>query len=174
MSFSSLQPFTLNRRQLRAPLGALRLIAVTACAAAALQFIVPMLTRLALNGGRIFYSDEYFTLWGSVLPWPVFHVPGWLTIATVAIGSIAGGAYLYLGGAQVGFDVPYIIVLSVLLLGLFPWAIACFGVDPTGILHTPGEDGFPVGWHWLATPLVLLVPLGAVLGRIRHSQQKAA
>lgn len=170
MAFTSLQPFALHRDTLPAPLGLLRLIAVSACAGLALQWILPMLTRLTLNGGRVNYSDE--VKWDSVLTWPVFHVPGWLTIATIIIGSIAGGTYLLLGGSLVSFDVPYIIVLSILLLGLFPWAIACFEMDPTGVLRTPGEYSFPVAWHWVATPLVLLVPLGTVLGRVLENRER--
>ncbi|MGM1016124.1 MAG: hypothetical protein ACQEW8_01120 [Actinomycetota bacterium] len=167
MPFSTLQPFSLNRRRLSQPLGLLRLITLICCLAAALQLLLPAVTRLALNGGRVFYGDEQMSLWGAVLPWPVFHVPAWLTILTVAVGSIAGGLYLFLGGRRVSFDTAYIVTMGLLLFGVFPWAIAALGMDASGIISTPGEDGYPIGWHWISVPLVVLLPLGALLGRTR-------
>lgn len=166
MAFSSLHPFALNRGALPPVLGWLRLIAMTASAAVALQWILTMALRLALNAGRVYYSDETHSLWGEVLPFPVVSVPAWLTLTCVVVGCAAAGGYLALGAGRVRDDMPYTLVVTVLLCGAFPWAIAGFDADPSGVIFTPGPEGYPIGWHWAATPAVLLVIGGAVVGGV--------
>lgn len=126
-----------------------------------------MISRVALNGGRVYENDEYFSLWDQLLPWPVFSVPAWLTIGTVAVACIAAALYLYRGGSRVLADMPYVVIVTAGLCLVFPWIIAALNADPSGVLSTPGEDGYPIGWHWLSTPSVLLVLLGAFLGSRR-------
>lgn len=167
MAFSSLRPFTLNQRALPRDLGVLRLVALSATAFVALQWIATMLSRVVFNGGRVYESDETFSLWPSIMPWPVFSVLAWLTIVSVSIGCLAAAAYLYRGGPLVRKDMPYVVVVTAGLCGGFPWLIATFNSDPTGIILTPGENGYPIGWHWIATPLALFVVLAAITGARR-------
>ena len=167
MAFSSLNPFSLNPRALPRQLGVLRLVALLATFATALQWIVPAGARIILNAGRIYYSAEAHSLWGEVLPWPVLSVPAWLTMATVSIACLAGAAYLALGAEHVRADVPYVLGVVVGLNVLFPIFIAAFEPDPSGSFRTPGADGYLMGWHWLASPLALLVVAGAVVGAVR-------
>lgn len=172
MAFSSLQPFTLNRGTLPRRLGVLRLIAMSASAVVALQWILPMVLRLAFNGGRVYQSDEIHSLWGPLVPFPVVSVPAWLTILSVAVACISAAAYFAIGSGRVAFDMPYVLAITVLMCGVFPWAIAGFDADPTGIVRTPGPDGYPVGWHWIATPLVLLPIAAAVVGSIAARRER--
>ncbi|MGX1695227.1 hypothetical protein ACWIBQ_07610 [Microbacterium keratanolyticum] len=168
MPFSSLHPLRTNARALPRTLGVLRLVAMVATIATALQWIVPAGARLIFNAGRVYYSNEPFSLWGEVLPWPVLSVPAWMTISTVTIACVAAFLYLLLGGTQVRKDVPFTVIVVGGFAVLFPLAIATFDPDPTGVISTPGPDGYPIGWHWLASPLSLLVVLGAILGRNRR------
>lgn len=143
------------------------MIAMLATLATALQWIVPAGARIALNAGRIYYSGEPHSLWGEVLPWPVLSVPAWMTITTVTIACVAGGAYLALGGATLRADLPFFLVVVVGFNVVFPLFIASFEPDPTGAITTADPGGYPIGWHWLASPLVLLVVAGAIIGAAR-------
>lgn len=167
MAFTSLSPFSLNSRRLPGIRGVLRMVTMLATLATALQWIVPAGARIALNAGRIYYSGEPHSLWGEVLPWPVLSVPAWMTITTVTIACLAGGAYLALGGTALRADMPFVVVVVVVFNVLFPFFIACFEPDHTGAIRTPGPGGYPIGWHWLASPLVLLVIAGAIIGAVR-------
>ncbi len=175
MAFTRRNPFSLHRGSLPPRLGVLRLIFMCAAAAGALQLLLPVFVRLALGGGRVFYGDDEHSLWGAALPWPILSIPAWLTVATALIGCVAGSAYLILGAADTADDIPYVTVLAVLFFGVFPWFIAALDTDPGGLISTPGAEGYPIGWHWLATPLVLLVIAGAIIGGVKaHRAQDDA
>lgn len=52
---------------------------------------------------------------------------------------------------------PYVSLVSLLIFGGFPWAIAALDTDPTRIVRTPGPEGYPIGWHWALSPVAAVV-----------------
>lgn len=170
-AFTDLPPLRRNRERLGNGGGTLRLVWILCAMFVAAQFLVPLIARVALNGGRVFPADEEGSLWGSVVADRVLAVPAWLTIATVAVGAIAAVWYLVTGAAAAK-DAAYVGLLSLLFFGGFPWAIATLDEDPSGVLHAPGDDGFPMGWHWIVSPLGILVLVVAIVVSAVHRQKK--
>lgn len=165
--FTDLSPVTRNRARLPGGLGRIRLVFTVCAMFAAAQFIVPLVARLALNGGRVWPTDDEHSLWGSVIDDRVLSVPAWLTVATGAVGMAAALVYLLRGRSAVGADAPYVSLVSLLLFGGFPWAIAALDADPTGIIRTPGPEGYPIGWHWVLTPLAAVVLIVGIVASVR-------
>ena len=155
--FTDLSPVSRNRSRLPARAGTLRLVFTFCAMFAAAQFLLPLIGRTALNGGRVWPNDEVHSLWGSVLDERVLVVPALLTILTGAVGMLAAVWYLVSGGRAAAADAAYVSLVSLLVFGMFPWAIAGLDEDPSGILRTPGPGGYPLGWHWLVTPLAVVV-----------------
>ncbi|WP_336645005.1 hypothetical protein [Microbacterium sp. USHLN186] len=172
MPFSTLPNFGLNRSGLPTRLGVLRLVAVLATLATFGQWIVPVVARGIFNGGRIYYSNEPSKLYDSLLPWPVLSVPAWLTIVTglLAIGSAC--AYLLLGGLEISSDISFMF-FATSLAGVFPIFIAAFEKDPTGVIRTPGADGYPIGWHWVVTPFLLVLLVVTLVAAARMKRLRA-
>ncbi|WP_194410062.1 hypothetical protein [Microbacterium cremeum] len=178
VGFTDISPLRLNRRRMPRTAGILRLVFVIAAILAAAQWIVPAGARLILNAGQLYPTDEASAVTDALVPFPAMSVPAWLTIATGLIGMAAAAAYLLVRGNAAGDDAAYVSLVSLMMFGLFPWAIAAFDADPTGIIWTPGPDGYPIGWHWLASPLALVVlVLGIVTavraGRARRREREA-
>lgn len=173
MPFSTLPNFGLNRNWLPLRLGVLRLIAVLATIATIAQWIVPVVVRLIFSGGRIYYPNEYFSLWEPVLQWPVLSVPAWLTITTglIAIGSAS--TYLLLGGLEIADDIPFLTLTPFFACAGFPIFIAAFEMDPTGIFSTPGPDGYPIGWHWIVSPFAFVVLISGIIAATRMKRLRA-
>ncbi len=158
--FTDIPPLRRNRRRLP-------VVFVIAAIFAAAQWIVPAGARLVLNAGQVYPTDEPFSLWDPIAASAVMSVPAWLTIATGLIGMGAALAYFAVRGRAAAADAAYVSLVSLLVFGLFPWAIAAFDVDGTGIVHTPGPDGYPIGWHWLASPLSLVVLIVGIVVFVR-------
>ncbi|GAA3919586.1 hypothetical protein [Microbacterium invictum] len=165
--FTDIPPLRRNRRRLPGSAGVLRLVFVICAIFGAAQWIVPAGARLVLNAGQVYPSDEPFSLWDPIAEFPVMSVPAWLTVGTGLVGMGAALAYFAVRGRAAAADAAYVSLVSLLVFGLFPWAIAAFDVDPTGIVHTPGPDGYPIGWHWLATPLSLVVLIVGIVVFVR-------
>jgi hypothetical protein len=172
VGFTDISPLRLNRGRMPRVAGILRLVFIIAAILGAAQWIVPAGARLILNAGQLYPTDEASSVRGALVPFPAMSVPAWLTIATGLIGMAAAVAYLLVRGTAAGDDAPYVTVVSVLIFGLFPWAIAAFDVDPTGIISTPGPDGYPIGWHWLASPLAVVVLVVGIVTAVRASRAR--
>lgn len=176
-AFTDVRPLRRNRKRLGDRAGLWRLIFIVAALLGAALWAVPVVARLALNGGRVYPTDEVHSLWGAVVDDLVLPVPAWLVIAVGLVGSVAGIVYLVLRDRVAGSDAPYVGILSVAFFGVFPWFIAMFDVDPTGIVSTPGDDGYPMGWHWLVSPagfVVLVVAIAvSIRGRRRRTGRRA-
>ena len=171
MALAAVRPFSLHRDRLSHPLGLLRLIFMCAAALSALLFFSTVFGRLALNGGRVFYSDEVHSLWPAVLPWPAISIPAWLMVALALIGCVSAGIYLLTGGLEVRDDIPYIVTVSVIVFAILTPVMSIFDPDPSGV--APFNAPHPIGWHWLAGPLVLLVIVSAIICavRTRHAER---
>lgn len=168
--FSDISPLRRNRDRLPGSTGILRLIFIVCAMFAAAQWIVPIGVRLAFNGGRLYPSDEPFSLWDPVVPFPVMSVPAWLTILTCLVGLTAATTYLIVRGDQAGEDAVYVSMLSLAFFGFFPWGIAALDIDPTGVISTPDPDGYPIGWHWVLTPFApVLLALG-IVSTVRYNR----
>lgn len=172
MAFTSLNPFRLNRRQLPNGLAEIRLITMIAVMVTIAQWIIPVGARYALNGGRITYADETFALWGPVLPWPVLDVPAWLTITTGLIAIVGATTYFLRGGTHIAGDVYYVLIVTLLACGFVPWFIAALNTDPTGIIHTPGPDSYPIGWNWVISPLCVIPIVAAIIAGRRAARHR--
>ena len=172
VGFTDISPLRLNRGRMSRAAGILRLIFIIAAILGAAQWIVPAGARLILNGGQLYPTDEASSVSDALVPFPAMSVPAWLTIATGLIGMAAAVAYLLVRGNAAGDDVAYVTLISVMMFGLLPWAIAAFDVDPTGIIHTPGPDGYPIGWHWLASPLALVVLVVGITTSVRAGRAR--
>ncbi|MFV0405461.1 MAG: hypothetical protein ACK5LN_01350 [Propioniciclava sp.] len=164
----------LNRDRFGSRAGGLRLVFIICAMFSAAQFIVPLMLRLALNGGRVWPTDEVHVLWGQVAAYPVLSIPAWLTITSGLVGLAAASWYLFTPGAAVAADAAYVSLMSVLCFGILPWATAGLDPDPTGLIRPPGTTGYLVGWHWLGTPLsLILLGVGIINSvRTRHTQTK--
>ncbi len=169
--FTDLSPVSRNRSRLPRRAGSLRLVFTLCAMFAAAQFLVPLVARLALNGGRVWPTDQVHSLWGSVIDERVLSVPAWLTIATGAVGMVAAVSYLVAARRDAGPDAPYVSLVSVLVFGIFPWAIAALDEDPTGVIRTPGSDGYLIGWHWVLSPLALVVLLWGIVVSAQSSRE---
>lgn len=131
-----------------------------------------MIAREIFNGGRLYYSNEPRGLYESLLPWPVLSVPAWLTITTGLLAIGCATAYLLLGGPEIADDVWYMFFVP-MLAGFFPFFIAAFEPDPTGVIWTPGPDGYPIGWHWVVTPFILVLLVSAIVATVRMRRLRA-
>lgn len=171
-AFLSISSLWLNRGWLPFRLGVLRLIALLATIATIAQWIIPMIAREIFNGGRLYYSNEPRGLYESLLPWPVLSVPAWLTITTGLLAIGCATAYLLLGGPEIADDVWYMFFVP-MLAGFFPFFIAAFEPDPTGVIWTPGPDGYPIGWHWVVTPFILVLLVSAIVATVRMRRLRA-
>lgn len=60
-----------------------------------------------------------------------------------------------------------------MLAGVLPMAISLFEPDPTGIIWTTGPDGYPIGWHWLVTPFIGVLPFSAIVAVVRVARVRA-
>ncbi|KAA9085431.1 hypothetical protein [Microbacterium radiodurans] len=145
----------------------MRLVFTLCAIFGAAQFLVPLIARVAFNGGRVWPTDEEHSLWGSVIGDRVLGVPAWLTIATGAVGMAAAVAYLIGSRRDAGADAPYVSLVSLLIFGGFPWAIAALNTDPTGIVRTPGPEGYPIGWHWVLSPVAAVVLAVGIVVSVR-------
>lgn len=154
-------------------LGVLRLIAVLATIATIAQWIVPVGARYIFNGGRIYFPNDYFSLWGPVLPWPVLSVPPWLTIVTGLIAIGCASAYLLLGGLEISDDIPFLTLMPFFACVGFPIFIAAFEKDPTGVIWTPGPEGYPIGWHWIVSPFAFVVLISGIIAATRMKRLRA-
>ncbi|MBN7793658.1 hypothetical protein ACLD0U_00565 [Microbacterium sp. 2216-1] len=172
MPFSTLPNFGLNRKELPLRLGVLRLVAVLSTLATIAQWIIPVVARGIFNGGRIYYSNEPSKLYDSLLPWPVLSVPAWLTITTGLLAIGCACAYLLLGGLEISSDVSFMF-FAPSLAGVFAIFIAAFEMDPTGVIWTPGPDGYPIGWHWVVAPFVLLLLAATLVSAARMKRLRA-
>ncbi|QMU97088.1 hypothetical protein FVO59_07505 [Microbacterium esteraromaticum] len=172
MPFSTLPNFGLNRGGLPLRLGVLRLIAVLATLATFAQWIVPVVARGIFNAGRIYYSNEPSKLYESLLPWPVLSVPAWLTITTGLLAIGCACAYLLLGGLEISSDISFMF-FAPSLAGVFPIFIAAFEKDPTGVIRTPGPDGYPIGWHWVVAPFILVLLVATLVATARMRRLRA-
>jgi len=170
--FSRLPVFGLNRRRLPLRLGILRVVALLATIVTLAQWIVPVGARYIFNGGRIYYSNDYFNLWEPLLPWPVLSVPAWLTISTGLLAIGCASAYLLLGGFEIVDDIAFMTFVP-LLAGYMPIFIAAFEKDPTGAIRTPGPDGYPIGWHWLVAPFTIVLIVSAIIASVRMKRLRA-
>ncbi|WP_067194748.1 hypothetical protein [Microbacterium sp. XT11] len=150
----------------------LRLIAVLATLATFAQWIVPVVARGIFNGGRIYYSNEPSSLYESLLPWPVLSVPAWLTITTGLLAIGCASAYLLTGGLEISSDISFMF-FSTSLAGVFAFFIAAFEKDPTGVIRTPGDDGYPIGWHWVVTPFLLVLLVSTLIAATRMRRLRA-
>ncbi len=164
--------FGLNRSGLPRRIGILRLIAILATIVTLAQWIVPVGARYIFNGGRIYYPNEYFNLWGPILPWPVLSVPAWLTITTGLIAIGCASAYLLLGGLEIADDVAYMTLVP-LLAGYVTIFIAAFEKDSTGVIWTPGADGYPIGWHWIVAPFTIVLIASGIIASVRMKRLRA-
>lgn len=154
--FTELSPITPDRTRLPPRAGRLRLVFTLCGIFGAGQFLVPVIARVAFNGGRVWPTDEGRFLWG-VIEGHVLGVPAWLTIATGDVGMVAAVAYLLGSRRDAGADTPYVSLVSLLIFGCFPWAIGALDTDPTGIVRTPGPEGYRIGWHWALSPVAAVV-----------------
>lgn len=172
MPFSTQPIFGLNRGSLPLRLGVLRLIAILATIATLAQWIVPAGARLILNCGRVYYSNECLSFGDSILPWPVLSVPAWLTIVTGLIAIGCASAYLLLGGLEIADDIAYMTFVP-LLAGYVTIFIAAFEKDPTGVIWTPGDAGYPIGWHWIVAPFTLVLIASGIIAAVRMKRLRA-
>ena len=177
MPFSTFSNFRLNRGGLSDRLGLLRFIGAMASLAMALQWIVPVGARYIFNGGRIYYSNAPERMWPELLPWPVFSIPAWLTILTGALAIACAAAYLFSGGLEIANDIPFMGLVPMLFCAFFPWQIAALDMDPTGVVRTPGPEGYPMGWHWVISPFSLIMVVAMIaayrrMGRIRAERRR--
>jgi hypothetical protein len=172
MPFSRLPIFGLNSGWLPFRLGVLRLVALLATIVTLAQWIIPVFARGIFNGGRIYYSNEPSKLYESLLPWPVLSVPAWLTILTGMIAIGCASAYLLLGGLEIADDIAYMTFVP-LLAGYVTIFIAAFEKDPTGVIWTPGPDGYPIGWHWIVAPFTIVLIVSAIIAGIRMKRLRA-
>jgi uncharacterized membrane protein len=168
--FTDLSPVTRNRTRLPRSAGRLRLVFTLCAMFGAAQLLVPVIARFALNGGRVWPTDDVHSLWGSAIDDPVLGVPAWVTIVTGAVGMAAALWYLGSRARDAGSDAPYVSLVSLLIFGGFPWAIAALDADPTGIIRTPGPDGYPIGWHWVLSPVALVVLVVGIIVSVRSSR----
>ena len=167
MAFTSLNPFRVNRRLLPDGLAEIRLITMIAVIVTLAQWIIPVGARYAFNGGRIYYSNDTFALWDPLLPWPVLDVPAWLTISTGVIAITGATVYFLRGGMHIAGDIFYLLIVMLLACGYVPWYIAMLNMDPSGVIHTPGDDGYPMGWHWVISPLCVIPFIAAIIAALR-------
>jgi hypothetical protein len=148
------------------------MIAILATIATLAQWIVPVGARLILNCGRVYHSNECSSFGDSLLPWPVLSVPAWLTIATGLIAIGCASAYLLLGGLEISDDIAYMTFVP-LLAGYVTNFIAAFEKDTTGVIWTPGADGYPIGWHWLVAPFTLVLITSGIIAAVRMKRLRA-
>jgi len=139
----------------------------------ALQWIVPVGARYIFNGGRIYYSNDPDRMWPSLLPWPVFSIPAWLTILTGVLAIGCTTLYLLRGGLEITNDLPFMSIVPAGFTAMMPIFIAALDKDPTGLLHTPGADGYPIGWHWLISPFSLIAIVAAIIAPFRMRRLRA-
>ncbi|MBO9625948.1 MAG: hypothetical protein J7484_06205 [Microbacterium sp.] len=172
MPFSTLPNFGLNRSGLPLRLGVLRLIAVIATLATFAQWILPVIARGVFNGGRIYYSNAPSSLYDSLLPWPVLSIPAWLTITTGLLAIGCASAYLLLGGLEISSDISFMF-FATSLAGVFPIFIAAFEKDTTGVIWTPGPDGYPIGWHWVVAPFLVVLLASTIIAAVRMRRLRA-
>lgn len=172
MPFSTLRIFSLNHRSLSRRLGVLRLLAILGSITTIAQWIVPAGARYILNGGRIYYSNEYFSLWEPVLPWPILSVPAWLTIGTGFIALACASGYLLIGNIDIANDVPYMMLMP-LMASFTAICIAAFEKEPTGIFWTPGPESYPIGWHWIVAVFTPVLILSGIISTIRMRKLRA-
>lgn len=173
MAFTSLNPFRVNRRLLPNGLAEIRLITMVAAIATLAQWVVPVGARYALNGGRIYYADDVFALWPAVLPWPVLDVPAWLTIVTGLVAIVGATVYFLRGGSLIAGDIYYVLIVTLLACAFVPWFIAALNTDPTGIIRTPEPDAYPIGWHWVISPLCIVPVVAAIVAARRAARRRA-
>lgn len=174
MAFTGLNPFRLNRGRLPDGLGAIRFVTMFAVVTTLAQWIVPVGARYALNGGRIYYSNDTLALWPPLLPWPVLDVPAWLTIGTGLIAVGGATVYFLRGGTRIEGDIYLVLIVTLLACGFLPWFIAMLNSDPTGVIRTPGPNGYPMGWHWVLSPLCVVPLVAAIVARRRLARQRVA